>query len=244
MTASSSSATVNILAMQIASLKAVFSAYRTADASSIEVCDVLRAIDLDELLKVAQSASAPAATPCRLAAEIERELNGEGACRKLTKDDWRVIVAALNAVPSATASPKLAKVLAEARSSEAYRQESASLDAAIKAACEAYEKLSPVDKALHDSDQRRSYVEGETGRDPGDVLADEVRRLRALPSATACTACGLTVEECKAARDVSRFVDRIAELEALLQWLDARGGLGLDVHGHIRAVLHPDMEPL
>jgi hypothetical protein len=43
-----------------------------------------------------------------------------------------------------------------------------------------YESLSPVDKALHDSEQRRSWVRGETGRDPGDVLADEVRRLRDL----------------------------------------------------------------
>ena len=38
----------------------------------------------------------------------------------------------------------------------------------------------PVDRALMIADQRRSFVRGETGRDPGDILADEVRRLRAL----------------------------------------------------------------
>lgn len=49
--------------------------------------------------------------------------------------------------------------------------------AANKAALAA---MSPVDRALHDSDQRRSWVRGMTGREPPrDVLADEVRRLRA-----------------------------------------------------------------
>jgi hypothetical protein len=52
-----------------------------------------------------------------------------------------------------------------------------------------YESLSPVDKALHDSEQRRSWVRGETGRDPGDVLADEVRRLRASAPAISPAIC-------------------------------------------------------
>jgi hypothetical protein len=50
----------------------------------------------------------------------------------------------------------------------------------LKDAVDAYNSLSPVDRALHDADQRRSFVRGQCGRDPGpDVLADEVRRLRA-----------------------------------------------------------------
>lgn len=50
----------------------------------------------------------------------------------------------------------------------------------LHAALARYNALSPVDKALHDSDQRRSFVHGQIGRDPGpDVLAEEVRRLRA-----------------------------------------------------------------
>lgn len=55
----------------------------------------------------------------------------------------------------------------------------------IAAEVAAYEALSPVDRALADSDQFRRYVEAETGRDPGDVLADEVRRLRGPRSAVA-----------------------------------------------------------
>lgn len=42
-----------------------------------------------------------------------------------------------------------------------------------------YDALSPVNKALADSEQRRAYVKGQAGRDPGDVLAAEVVRLRA-----------------------------------------------------------------
>lgn len=44
----------------------------------------------------------------------------------------------------------------------------------------AYAAMSPVDRALHDTGQRRSLVRS-MGHDPGpDVLADEVRRLRKL----------------------------------------------------------------
>lgn len=49
----------------------------------------------------------------------------------------------------------------------------------IKATVEHYESLSAVDKALADEQQKRSWVIGETGRDPGfSVLALEVLRLR------------------------------------------------------------------
>lgn len=42
-----------------------------------------------------------------------------------------------------------------------------------------YDSLSSVDKALADEQQRRSWIMGETGRDPGfTVLAQEVLRLR------------------------------------------------------------------
>lgn len=48
-------------------------------------------------------------------------------------------------------------------------------------AVQAYAALGPVDKALHDAEQRRSFVRGQIGRDPGpDVLAAEVVRLLAL----------------------------------------------------------------
>lgn len=50
----------------------------------------------------------------------------------------------------------------------------------LKAAAAAFEALSPVDKALHLAEQRRSFVRGQIGRDPGpDVLATEVIALRA-----------------------------------------------------------------
>lgn len=50
----------------------------------------------------------------------------------------------------------------------------------MKKAVAAFEAMSPVDKALHLADQRRSFVRGQIGRDPGpSVLAEEVRRLRA-----------------------------------------------------------------
>lgn len=43
----------------------------------------------------------------------------------------------------------------------------------------AYKAMSQLDKALHDAEQRRSFVRGQSGRDPGpDVLAEEVRALR------------------------------------------------------------------
>lgn len=44
-----------------------------------------------------------------------------------------------------------------------------------------YEALSPVDKAIHDAAQKRSFIRAQTGLDPGpDVLAEEVQRLRVL----------------------------------------------------------------
>jgi len=44
----------------------------------------------------------------------------------------------------------------------------------------AHAAMSPVDRALHDADRRRSFGRG-MGTDPGpNVLAEEVRRLRAL----------------------------------------------------------------
>lgn len=64
---------------------------------------------------------------------------------------------------------------------EARKAKAAELNEKLSAAVKAYEALSPVDRALHDADQRRSFVRGQSGRDPGpDVLAEEVRRLRAL----------------------------------------------------------------
>lgn len=46
-------------------------------------------------------------------------------------------------------------------------------------AMRAFKALSPVDQALHIEDQRRSFIRGQTGRDPGpSPLAEEVRRLR------------------------------------------------------------------
>lgn len=58
--------------------------------------------------------------------------------------------------------------------------EEGTLKAALQRAVAVYDALSPVDKALHDAEQRRSFVRGQTGREPApDVLADEVRRLRA-----------------------------------------------------------------
>lgn len=60
-----------------------------------------------------------------------------------------------------------------------------------------FEALSPVDQALHISDQRRSFLRG-MGADtpPPDVLADEVRRLRAANAQLwREIAAGLTTEE-------------------------------------------------
>lgn len=54
------------------------------------------------------------------------------------------------------------------------------IDELLKAAVAQYAAMSPVDKALHDDEQRRSFVRGQGGTDPGPgVLAEEVRRLRA-----------------------------------------------------------------
>ena len=54
------------------------------------------------------------------------------------------------------------------------------LMAKARAAVSAYDALSPVEKAIHDAEQRRSFVRGQTGRDPGpDVLSVEIDRLRA-----------------------------------------------------------------
>ena len=53
------------------------------------------------------------------------------------------------------------------------------LSEAIQKAAAHHESLSAVDKALADEQQRRSWVIGETGRDPGfSTLALEVLRLR------------------------------------------------------------------
>jgi hypothetical protein len=55
------------------------------------------------------------------------------------------------------------------------------LSALMARALAAVAAMSPVDRALLDSDQRLSFIRGMIGRDPGpDVLAEEVRRLRAL----------------------------------------------------------------
>lgn len=55
------------------------------------------------------------------------------------------------------------------------------LEERLLEAVRAYEAMSPIDRALHDADQRRSFVRGQCGRDPGpNVLAEEVRRLRTL----------------------------------------------------------------
>lgn len=51
----------------------------------------------------------------------------------------------------------------------------------LHAVVEAYKAMPPVEQALHDAAQRRSFVRGQCGADPGpDVLAEEVLRLRAL----------------------------------------------------------------
>ena len=53
------------------------------------------------------------------------------------------------------------------------------LGALMQRAADYLKSLSPVDRALMDDQQRRSWVIGETGRDPGpNVLASEVLRLR------------------------------------------------------------------
>jgi hypothetical protein len=58
----------NVLAMQVSALSAIFGAYRSGDASSAEVCGALRTIDLDALLRAAQSAT-PASDALRLLSE-------------------------------------------------------------------------------------------------------------------------------------------------------------------------------
>jgi hypothetical protein len=57
--------------------------------------------------------------------------------------------------------------------------ENTGLKEAIAKAMAHYESLSAVDKALMEAQQKRSWVIGETGRDPGlGALANEVLRLR------------------------------------------------------------------
>ena len=49
-----------------------------------------------------------------------------------------------------------------------------------QASIDAFKSLSPVEQALHLSDQKRSFIRGQSGVEPpADVLADEVRRLQA-----------------------------------------------------------------
>ena len=51
------------------------------------------------------------------------------------------------------------------------------LQTRLEAAVEYYNAMPLVERALHDDDQRRSFVRGQSGRDLGpSVLADEVRR--------------------------------------------------------------------
>lgn len=61
----------------------------------------------------------------------------------------------------------------------------ARLAALVQRARAAYDAMSPVDRAMHDAEQRRSFIRGQCGRDPGpDVLVEEIKRLRALLKAT------------------------------------------------------------
>ena len=54
------------------------------------------------------------------------------------------------------------------------------IPALLAAAVAARDAMSPVDRALHDAEQQRSWVRGETGRDPGpNPLMEEIQRLRA-----------------------------------------------------------------
>jgi hypothetical protein len=69
-------------------------------------------------------------------------------------------------------------------SAENPNTEGLDLAAAVKAAMDRYEALEPIDRALAEDDQRRSFVRGQCGRDPGaSPLADAVRQLRAALTA-------------------------------------------------------------
>lgn len=49
----------------------------------------------------------------------------------------------------------------------------------LRRAREAFDAMSPVDRAIHEAAQKRSFVRSMTGQDPGpDILAEEVKRLR------------------------------------------------------------------
>lgn len=51
----------------------------------------------------------------------------------------------------------------------------------LKRSLASFEALSPVDKAFHRAEQRRSMIRGIAGQDPGpNVLVEEIKRLRAL----------------------------------------------------------------
>lgn len=47
----------------------------------------------------------------------------------------------------------------------------------LKKAAAAYEALSPLEKARHNYDQRRSWIRGEMGLEHPDKPADEIERL-------------------------------------------------------------------
>ena len=51
------------------------------------------------------------------------------------------------------------------------------LDKLLKKAVAAYEALSPLEKARHNYDQRRSWVRGEMGLKYQNMPADELERL-------------------------------------------------------------------
>ncbi len=54
------------------------------------------------------------------------------------------------------------------------------LEARIRQSAADYAALSPLDRAIHDAAQRRSFVRGQMGHDPGpDVLVEEIAALRA-----------------------------------------------------------------
>ena len=67
----------NVLAMQVASLRAIYDAYRTNDASSMEVCATLQRIDMEALLKAAQSArgALPKEPPVELLVSMALRVN-------------------------------------------------------------------------------------------------------------------------------------------------------------------------
>lgn len=79
-----------------------------------------------------------------------------------------------------------------------------------------YNALSPADRALTDDEQRRSWIRGETGRDPGPhPLAAEVQSLR-----TECGGQRIAIDEMTA--EITRLPARVAELVEALH--DMRAG--------------------